>query len=179
MEAPALGPQVRQFSVAFPHATSVGPVANGDAPDGQASSATVELNRTNLTKVSFSFTFTDNYQLAAISPAGATFRVTSPEGNTSEAKCPPGGSTRCTLVVAGMNLPPDGMIFTAEDQQAAQRTAAARYPATTNGSGQWTLEIVPERAYVSPIHPVRSSITWSMTSKAESYSMEVAELQRS
>lgn len=178
VEAPALGPQIRQFSVAFPHATAVGPVARGDAPDGQTSTATVEVNRTNLTTVSFSFMFTDNYQLSALSPAGATFRVTSPEGNTSEGKCSPGVTT-CTVVVADINLPPDGAIFAAEDQQAAQTTAAHRYPATTNGSGQWTLEITPQRAYVSPIHPIRSSISWSMTSKAESYSIEVAELQRS
>jgi len=179
VEPPVLGPTVRTFSAAFPREQSTGPAAHGDAQDGQPASASVELNRTNLTSAAFSFTFIDNYRFAALSPAGATFRVTSPEGNSSETVLPPGGSTSATVQFATINLPPEEMILVAGDENEARKMAAAKFPACETGSGEWTVEITVQRAYVTPVHPPGGSISWSLTTRVGFYSLQVTELHRS
>jgi hypothetical protein len=179
VEAPVSGPTVRTFSAAFPREQISGPSSRGDAQDGQTASATVELNMTNLTSAAFAFTFIDNYRFAALSPAGATFRVTSPEGNSSEAVCQPGGSYSAAVQFSPINLPPEEMILVAGDENAAQKAAGAKNPACETGVGQWTIEITVQRAYASPVHPLGGSISWSLTTRVECYSLEVTELHRS
>ena len=176
VEAPAYGAGLKQFSVEFPRNAAGGPGTNGESADGQTSTATVEINRTNLTSVIFSFTFTDNYRFAAISPAGATFRVTSPEGNTSELKVPASGPKTANIQFMSLNVPPPAVTLTAGGQTEAETLAASRYPATENGSGSWTVEVVSEREFATPIHPGGGSISWTMGSRVESYKVEVTEL---
>ena len=173
------GPVVRTFSAAFPRDQMNGPASQGDTPDGQTTSATVEINRTNMTSAAFSFTIIDNYRFAFRSPAGATFRVTSPEGNSSEAVCPPGGSLSATVQFAALNIPPDEMMFVAGDEKEAQKTAAGQAPACDTGSGAWTIEITVQRDYATPIHAPGGSISWSLDTRFEFYSLQVAELYRS
>jgi len=179
VEAPVQGPEVRTFSATFPREQTFGPSAHGDTQDTQAGSATVMLNRTNLTSVAFMFTFVDNYRFAAKSPAGATFRVTSPDGNGSEAVCQPGASSSATVSFAAINLPPEEMLFIAGSEAEAQKVAAAHNPACETGSGEWTVEVTVQRNYVTPVHPVGGSISWSLTTRVEWYSLQVSELQRS
>ena len=176
VEAPAYGAQLKRFSVEFPRNAAGGPTANGESTDGQTSTATVEINHTNMTSVIFSFTFTDNYRFASISPAGATFRVTGPEGNTSEVRVPAGGSKTANLQFTSINMPPAAATLTAGGQGEAETLAASRFPASENGSGMWTVEVVSERSYASPIHIGEGSISWTLSTRVESYKVEVTEL---
>jgi hypothetical protein len=179
VEAPVTGPTIRTFSASFPRDQTNGPPAHGSTADTQVGSASVAINMTNITSAAFAFTFVDDYRFAAVSPAGATFRVTSPEGNSSEVVCPPGGSLSGTVQFPVINLPPEEMVFIADSEADALKTAAAKNPACEAGSGDWTVEITIQRAYVSPVHPVGGSISWSLTTRVERYSLQVAEMHHS
>ena len=179
VETPLAGPVVRTFSAAFPRDQGNGPAAHGTTQDTQTGSATVLLNITNLTSVAFSFTFTDNFGLGWRYPAGATFRVTSPEGNTSEAVCQPGASSSATIQFTMINIPPNDMVFLAEGESEAARKASAKNPACETGSGDWMVEVTVQRDIPIQIPRPGASISWSLTTRVEWYSLQITELLRS
>ena len=177
LEAAPSAPAMRSFSALFPTTMQNGPVTQGTAPDGATTAATVRLTQTNITAVRFQFTFTDNYPLTSLSPAGATFRVTTPEGVSKEANCLPGQSTSATVTLDPVGPMPESGLISAANPEEAGRQAAARYPASENGTGEWTIEVMVSRNYASPVHPVSSSISWTAACRVETYSLDIRELQ--
>jgi len=179
VEPAAAGPVTRTYSASFPRMQGTGPSGHGDTQDSQAGSATLTLNITNLTSAAFMFTFNDNPPpLTARSPAGATFRVTSPEGNSSQAVCPPGGSMTATVQFSMICVPPQDMVITAGSESEAGKMAAAKNTTSETGMGDWTIEITVQRDWATPIHRPGGSISWSVNTKVERYSLQVTELLR-
>ena len=174
VEAPAAGTTVRTFSVAFLRDQTNGPTTHGDTTDTQAGSAVVTINLTNLTSAAFSFTFKDNYRFAGLYPAGATFRVTSPEGNSSEVVLAPGGASSGTVQFPALNIPPEEMVFSAKDMNDAKTIASAKNQTQETGSGDWTVEVSVQRN--SPVHTGLGSISWTLTTRVEWYKLQVTEL---
>jgi hypothetical protein len=175
-EAGPAAAQARRFSADFPVDVSGGPGAQGTARDSQTTNSTISLNQTNITAATFEFEFTDNYRLSTLSPAGATFRVSSPNNVSAESTLRPGAGTFTTLTVAPVCVPPDSAVISANGQSEATRLAASRYPASDNGTGDWTIEVTVTRSYATPVHPVSSSISWSVRTSIETYSLQVTEI---
>ncbi len=175
-EAGPAAAQTGRFSADFPVAASTGPEAQGTASDGQTTSSTISLNQTNITAATFEFEFTDNYRLATLSPAGATFKVSSPNSVSAESTLRPGAGTFTTLTLAPVCVPPVSAVFAANGQSEATREAASKYPASDNGTGDWTIEVTVTRSYATPIHPVSSSISWSVRTSVDVYSLQVTEI---
>lgn len=173
--APYTAP-VKRYAAEFPRDTVPGPNGQGTATDGQTTSSTMNLNQTNITAVTFEFDFTDNYRFSSLSPAGVTFKVTSPNNVTAESNLRPGAGTFTTVTAAPVCVPPDSAAIVADGLDEATRQAASKFPPSENGTGDWTIEVTVTRAYVSPVHPVSSSISWSVRTRVETYALEVTEI---
>jgi hypothetical protein len=174
VEVPASGTTVRTFSAAFPRDQTNGPSTHGDTSDTQTGSAVVTINLTNLTSAAFSFNFKDNYRFAGVYPAGATFRVTSPEGNSSEVVLAPGGASSGSVQFPALNIPPEEMVFSAKDMNDAKAIAYAKNQTQETGSGDWTVEVSVQRN--SPIVTGLGSISWNLATRVELYKLQVTEL---
>jgi hypothetical protein len=173
-EAKPGGAGLPTWTAAFPTAISSGPGASGSAPDGATSSADLSFNQTNITMVTFQFSFTDVYRFSTISPAGATFKVTSPLGLTGESSLSPGQATATGITIRQVCSPPDGDQFGAATADDAARMCKTRYPASENGTGDWTVEITVTRDYMTPVHTT-GSIAWTATTKVTTYTLELSE----
>ena len=173
-EVPAGGPGLRTFLVSFPLSEAAGPEDSGEASDGQTAQTTLTVNQSNITRITFQFQFRDMYRFSFVSPAGATFRVTSPEGVAREASCAPGGTTQASIEFLAVNERPDEATLAAASLKDAQKKASARYPPGLNGTGDWTIEVTATRDYLLPIHG-QGGISWSLTTRLESYAANVEE----
>jgi hypothetical protein len=173
--APYTAP-VKRYAAEFPRNTVPGPDGQGTARDGGTTSSTMSLNQTNITAVTFEFEFTDNYRFSSLSPAGVAFKVTSPNNVTAESTLRPGAGTFTTVTAAPVCVPPDSMVIVADGADEAARIAASGSPPSDNGTGDWTIEVTVTRAYVSPVHPVASSVSWTVRTKVETYALEVTEI---
>jgi hypothetical protein len=167
-------PALRTWSAGFPEEHVNGPGGAGSAPDGQTSTGSVNLNRTNITEAAFQFQFTDTYRFSTLSPAGATFKVTSPLGLTGEATLSPGQATAAIVTVPRVCDAPDPEEFNAKNDSEAARIVKARYPANENGTGDWTIEVTVTRDYRTPVHPA-GGIAWTVTTRLTVYSLDLRE----
>jgi len=168
------GNGLRTWSAEFPATLHAGAGGSGTATDGQTSGGSVNFGDVNVTTVTFLFTWTDNYRFATVSPAGATFKVTSPLGETGESIVTPGQATATSITIREVCNVPDPEDFKAATEADAARMAKTRYPANENGTGDWTIEITVTRDYMTPIHPT-GSIAWTATTKVTTYMLELTE----
>ena len=173
-EAGPQGNGNRTWTAEFFVTPGTGPGGSGTAQDGQTTSASLNFERFNITEVTFQFSFTDNYRFATVSPAGATFKVTSPTGLSGESTLSPGQMTATSITIREITGVPDPMEFSAATQAEAARLAQVRYPASDNGTGEWTVDITVTRDYVGPVHPV-GSIAWTATTSLRTYTLELSE----
>jgi hypothetical protein len=171
-----LVPKQEGYTVQFPRSLVNGPVQESITNDGDTGMSMISLNQTNMTAVGFTFTFTDNYRLSGVSPAGAEITITSPLGESKSASCRPGDVTCAVLWFRPLCTPPDNTTLMAWNLTEAQKKSRNRYPEMMNGTGDWTVEVTATREYMTPVHPVASSITWSVKSKVECYRLEVSEM---
>jgi len=170
-------PRAKRYLVEFPKSTMTGASGQGDTPDGSSGTATVSLNQTNITSVVFMFSFTDNYRLSSISPAGASVKITSPDGAEQTANLPASGPTSAALTFKEVCPLPQEATITAMTLNEAQKKAQSKFPTTENGTGDWTVEVTAARTYKSPVHS-SGSISWTVSSRVESYHAEVSEYLR-
>jgi len=153
---------------------SGGPGGSGTAQDGQTTSAGINFNQTNITTVTFQFSFSDRYRFSTLSPAGVTFKVTSPGNISGESTLRPGQSTATSVTIREVCKAPDPEEYSAANQAEAAKAVSTRHPANENGTGDWTIEITVTREYMSPIHPV-GSIAWTASTRVDSYTLELSE----
>lgn len=168
------GAAMPAWTAEFPEAQSGGPGGSGTSPDGQTSSASINFNMTNITEVTFQFQFSDMYRFATVSPAGATFKVTSPLGAMGESTLSPGQATATSITIRQVCDAPDAEEFLAAGEADAARICKTKYPVNENGTGDWTVEITVTRDYITPIHPT-GSIAWTATTRVSSYRLELSE----
>ena len=173
-EAAPQGNGMKTFTAEFFVVPGSGPGGGGTAPDGATSSASIDFEQVNITEVTFQFSFTDNYRFATVSPAGATFRVTSPQGMVGESTLSPGQTTATSITIRDVTGVPDSLEFSAAAQAEAAKVAHTRYPANENGTGTWTIDITVTRDYMTQVHPT-GSIAWTATSRLETYTLELSE----
>jgi len=173
-EAKPGGDGLRTWTVEFPVSLHGGEGGSGTAADGQTSGGSVNMVDVNITTVTFQFTWTDNYRFATVSPAGAAFKVTSPLGITGESVVSPGSATATSITIQRVCGVPDPEDFRAATEADAARIAKTMYPANENGTGEWTIEILVTRDYMTPIHPT-GSIAWTVTTRISTYTLELAE----
>ncbi len=174
MGAVGHGPAVPTWTAEFPVAAFGGPGGSGTAQDGQPATATISFNQTNITRVTFLFTFTDLYRFALLSPAGANFKVTSPLDVSAEASVTPGQSTTATITVREVCRVPGALDFPAPTSDDAVRVMLAANPPNSNGTGDWTVEVTVSRDYLTPAHGT-GSISWTAVTRVESYALELSE----
>lgn len=173
-EGPPHGTGTRVWVVEFLPESTPGPEDSGDAADGQTTTVHLDFERQNITGVVFQFSFTDNYRFATLTPAGATFKVTSPAGVSSEQTVQPGQNTATTVRFLQLCTIPGQATVTARDLDEATERALSQHPPNENGTGEWTVEITVFRDYISPIHG-SGDITWTAKTRADGYVMEVSE----
>lgn len=173
-EAAPQGTGRRTWTAEFLVSAGSGPVASGTAPDGATSSGTINFEQFNITEVTFQFSFTDNYRFATVSPAGATFKVTSPTGLFGESTLSPGQTTATSITIREVTGVPDGTEFIAATQAEAANLTRTRYPANENGTGIWTIDVTVTRDYMTPIH-AGGSIAWTASSRVETYTLDLSE----
>lgn len=171
-------PKQEGYTVHFPRVLVNGPAQETVTQDGETGTSILSLNQTNITAVGFTFTFTDNYKLSGVSPAGAEITITSPLGEAKSAICRPGDVTSAAFWFRPLCTPPDNTTIAAWNQTDAQKKSRNRYPEMMNGTGDWTVDVKVTREYMTPVHPVVGSITWSVKSRVESFRLEVSEMYK-
>jgi hypothetical protein len=162
------------WAAEFPETQSGGPGGSGNAPDGGTVSANMNFNQTNITEVTFQFQFSDIYRFSTVSPAGATFKVTSPLGATGESTLSSGQNTATSITIRQICDAPDAEEFFAATEADAARLMGTRHPVNENGTGDWTVEVTVTRDYITPIHPT-GSIAWTASTRVSSYRLELSE----
>lgn len=161
------------WTVTWPTATTGGPSANGQTNEGQTSSQKVMIDASNLTKVEFTLTWTDDVGSAD----EFILKVTPPGGGA--AKEASGSASPLTVTIDGCNGVPSEDDVGGSDEADAQ-SRLARTHTTSGCSGEYAVDITLTTAGDARDPTGTIVITndggnaWTLGTRLTSYSSEVA-----